>query len=83
MRALRRLSAKEELAVLRGAPRLLPYLMGQGLALEDAAALAHNAALLAFALKKGPATPKKVLETLSLDEIAALCEEYRAGEGWA
>lgn len=81
------LSAAGELAVLRRAPALLPHLMGCGLSLEDAAALAHNATLLYFALQDPQITsPRKVLERFTLEEIAAgarqLAEGRQGGEPW-
>lgn len=81
MTGLRRLSAREELTLLRRAPALIPFLVRQGLSLEDSAALAHNAALLSLALEEGPRSPRQVLEAFSLTEIAELCEEYAGGEG--
>ncbi|MGI6402826.1 MAG: hypothetical protein ACOX0K_01105 [Oscillospiraceae bacterium] len=73
---LQPLSATEELAVLRQAPSLIPGLMRSGLSLEDAAALAHNATLLYYALRsqrKDITSPKGVLEQMSLRQIAEGC----------
>ena len=76
---IRALCALEELNVLRRAPALLPLLLENGLRLEDAMALAHNATLLFYALDvpedERPPSPRGVLEIFSLAEIAALCEE--------
>lgn len=76
------LSAAKELAVLRRAPALLPYLMGQGLSLEDAAALAHNATLVFYA-QDDPAlkSPRQLLERLSLEEIAGAARELARLKG--
>lgn len=83
--AFRRLCAREQLLLLREYPRLLPRLLGWGLEPGDALALAYNTALLyrAAAVKPPFGSPADVLERYSLDEIAALCEDYHrvaAGE---
>jgi hypothetical protein len=72
------LSAREELAVRREAPGLIPGLCAKGLSLEDAVALAHNITLLYYAGAAKPAfsSPEDVLERLSLAEIAAACAQY-------
>lgn len=74
--AFRRLCAREQLALLREYPRLLPRLLHWGLSAEDAQALAYNAALL-YRVVEGIPSPAAVLERYSLGEIAALCEAYR------
>lgn len=79
--SLRPLTATEELAVLRQAPSLIPGLMRSGLSLEDAAALAHNATLLYYALRarrEDITSPKAVLERMSLRQIAEGC--HRLGK---
>lgn len=48
--------------------------------MEDAAALAHNAALLYSLLDEDFPSPHAVLERYSLSEIAALCEQLTAEE---
>jgi hypothetical protein len=73
--ALRPLSAAGELSVLRRAPFLLPFLLSQGLCLGDALPLAHNATLLSFLLNE-EISPRGVLESYSLLEIARLCRDY-------
>lgn len=72
------LSASRRLRLERMFPALIPALTGQGLGLEDAVAVAHNAALLFLALRPSPplSCPEEVLERFSLREIAALCEQY-------
>lgn len=75
----RKLSAKEQLAVLREYPGLVPGLCARGLGAEDALALAHNATLL-FHAAAGFSSPEEVLSRLSLGEIAAQCARYERGE---
>ena len=72
------LSAERQLSLEQSFPALLPALMGRGLGLEDALALAHNITLLFLALRpKEPLmAPLEVLTNYSLGEIARLCEQY-------
>ena len=73
---LHRLSAKQELEVLRRSPVLLPRLLRYGLGAQDAIALAGNLCIVWAALgEERPETPESVLEIFSLSEIAALCEK--------
>ena len=76
--SLRLLSAEQELGLQASYPRLIPVLMGRGLGLSDAAAVAYNATLLSLALPADPPFKggRGVLRRLSLVEIAELCEEY-------
>jgi len=71
-----RLSAKEQMAVLREYPGMISALHGYGLGLEDAVAAAYNTTLLYYALKADPpfASPEDVLSRYSFGEIAELCE---------
>lgn len=83
--AFRKLSALAQLELLREYPRLMPRLLELGLGLEDARALAYNAALLykAAELSPPPAGAEEIFERYSLGEIARLCEAYHrvaAGE---
>jgi hypothetical protein len=73
---MKRLCALQQLRLPKAAAQALPVLLREGLAAEDALALAHNIALLAFALPE-PCTPQQVLERFALEEIAALCLEYQ------
>jgi hypothetical protein len=77
------LAAKEQLAVRREAPGLIPGLCALGLSLEDAVALSHNITLIAYAGLADPAfsSPEDVLERLSLEEIAAACTQYADHSG--
>ena len=75
-RGITRLCALQQLRLPKAAAQALPVLLRQGLGAEDALALAHNIALLAFALQE-PCTPQQVLERFALEEIAALCMEYQ------
>ena len=72
---LRPLTAAEELGVIRRSPYLLPFLLSQGLALDDALPLAHNATLLSYSLEEN-ISPREILETFSLSQIAELCADY-------
>ena len=73
---LSRLSAKQELELLRRYPSLLPGLLRYGLGAQDALALAGNVCMVWAALgEQRPKTPADVLGHFSLSEIAALCEE--------
>ena len=81
LHSLKPLSATQELAVLRQAPALIPGLMRSGLSLEDAAALAHNAPLLCYALhpqQEEFSSPRAVLEQMSLEQIADGCRRLAA-----
>lgn len=83
--AFRRLCACGQLAVLREYPRLMPRLLGWGLGIEDAQALAYNATLLYRTAQVTPPlrSPAEVLDRYSLGEIAELCDTLRkvaAGE---
>ena len=79
---LRRLSARQELEVLRRCPALLPGLLRCGLSPEDAIALAGNACTVWAALGDDrPASPAGVLERFSLDEIADICEGLASKPG--
>lgn len=77
---MRLLNAKNEISLAAAATALLPRLLRLGLAPEDALALAHNAALLYYALDlaDGGGKPMDVLEHYSLAEIARLCARYAA-----
>ena len=76
MPKLSRLSAKQELEVLKRYPSLLPGLLRCGLEAQDAIALAGNVCMVWVALgAERPKAPGNVLEHFSLSEIAALCEE--------
>lgn len=72
---LGKLCAREQLAVLRDYPSLIPGLCAGGLAAEDAVAVAHNAALLYYAMRPEAkfSSPEEVLGRFSLEEIAELC----------
>ena len=73
---LHRLSAKQELEVLKRYPSLLPGLLRYGLEAQDALALAGNVCLVWAALgDQRPKAPEDVLGHFSLGEIAGLCEE--------
>lgn len=83
--AFRRLCAREQLALLREYPRLMPRLLQWGLSAGDAQALAYNAVLLYKTMEVQPPlrSPGQVLERYSIGEIADLCETYHqvaAGE---
>ncbi|MCL2056715.1 MAG: hypothetical protein FWH02_05805 [Oscillospiraceae bacterium] len=71
-----RLSAADQLNILREYPGQIGGLISLGLAPEDAAAVAYNAAVLYYAIK--PDKPfsciKDVLGRYSLGEIASLCK---------
>ena len=75
-----KLSAAQEISLLRGHPRMINYCVHLGLNLEDALALAYNSTLLYLALEceQPLASPRDVLERFSLSEIAALCDDYAA-----
>lgn len=74
----RKLCARQQLAVYRQYPRLMPRLLEWGLGAEDAQALAYNATLLYYALETQPPLrkPAEVLEQYTVGEIAELCEIY-------
>jgi hypothetical protein len=80
---MRPLAAKEQLAVRREAPGLIPGLCARGLSLEDAVALSHNITLITYAGLADPAfsSPEEVLDRLSLEEIAAACARYADNSG--
>lgn len=83
--ALKPLNALQQLDVQRQYPALIPLLVKRGLSLENAAAVAHNATLLFYALEADSRATSafEVLRRFSLEEIAELCELYRqieAGE---
>lgn len=76
--AFRRLCAREQLALQKEYPRLMPRLLDWGLGVEDAQALAYHAALICRVLQTEPPLnhPGEVLERYSVGEIAELCETY-------
>lgn len=83
MPVFRMLSARQQIALLRQYPKLMPRLLHWGLSAQDAQALAWNAALLFTAMQADPpfASPAEVFERYSLDDIAALCTQYHQKAG--
>lgn len=73
-----RLAAREQLAIRREYPSLIPGLCARGLSVAEAAAVAHNVTFLYYALmpEKAFASPEEVLSSLSLEEIAEQCLRY-------
>ncbi|MDR2933080.1 MAG: hypothetical protein LBV27_08240 [Oscillospiraceae bacterium] len=78
--ALVRLSAREQLAVKRDYPELVPLLCGYGLSVEDAAAVAYNTTLVYYALagRDDLSSPEGLLGVFSLEEIADLARAAAA-----
>lgn len=81
LKSLQKPAASGQLEVLRQYPRLLPVLLIWGLEVQDAVAVAYNVALLHRAAVFDPpvASPRALLDCLSLGEIAELCEQLQGG----
>lgn len=78
----RPLTALQELNTSHQSTQLVPKLLALGVPLEEASALAHNLVVLFYALfwENPLDSPWQVLERLSLNEIATLCQRYYALE---
>ena len=73
----RRLTAADELALLRDYPALIPRLCAGGLPVEQAQAVAYNTAMLCHSLKHTGRflCAEDIWEVFSLAEIAQYCEK--------